>query len=74
MIQEWHCDYIYDVDALIGEDCYVSSEPNSSTSPVYVSDAALSHVSFGLAILVCLMFLMTVGFMYNNMTDKKPWH
>lgn len=45
---------------------------NSSSTPLYVQDAG--NVLFLLTILLCLMFLMVVGFVYNNMTNKKPWH
>lgn len=44
----------------------------SSSTPIFVQDAG--NVSFLLTILISLMFLMVVGFVYNNMTDKKPWH
>lgn len=45
---------------------------STSTSPLYVQDAG--NLSFLLTILISLMFLMVVGFVYNNMTNKKPWH
>lgn len=40
-------------------------------SPLITQDAG--NISFALAILIVLMFLMVVGFMYNNLTKKKPW-
>lgn len=45
---------------------------NSSSTPFYTQDAG--NVLFLLTILISLMFLMVVGFVYNNMTNKKPWH
>lgn len=45
---------------------------STSTSPLFVQDAG--NLSFLLTILISLMFLMVVGFVYNNMTNKKPWH
>jgi len=45
---------------------------NSSSSPFFTQDAG--NLSFLLTILISLMFLMVVGFVYNNMTNKKPWH
>lgn len=45
---------------------------STSTNPLFVQDAG--NLSFLLTILISLMFLMVVGFVYNNMTNKKPWH
>lgn len=51
---------------------FTATVVSTSTSPLYVQDAG--NLSFLLAILISLMFLMVVGFVYNNMTNKKPWH
>jgi len=46
-------------------------ECHATSTPVYVQDAG--NVSFALSILIGLVFIMVAGFMYNNMTSKKPW-
>lgn len=51
---------------------FTATVVSTSTSPLYVQDAG--NLSFLLTILISLMFLMVVGFVYNNMTNKKPWH
>jgi len=43
----------------------------ASSSPIYVQDSG--NISIGLGIITTILFLMVVGFMYNNMTRKKPW-
>jgi len=53
-------------------DSFTATVTSTSTSPLYVQDAG--NLSFLLTILISLMFLMVVGFVYNNMTNKKPWH
>jgi len=44
---------------------------SASSSPIYTQDAG--NLSIGLAILIVGMFLMVAGFIFNNMTSKKPW-
>lgn len=51
---------------------FTATVVSTSTSPLFVQDAG--NLSFLLTILISLMFLMVVGFVYNNMTNKKPWH
>jgi len=43
----------------------------STSTPIYSQD--LGTVSFELGVIIVGMFLMIVGFMFNNMTQKKPW-
>lgn len=43
----------------------------SSTSPLYVQDSGT--LAFGSAIQIVLLFLMVVGFVFNNMKSKKKW-
>ncbi len=50
----------------------VATVANSSSTPFYTQDTG--NILFLLTILISLMFLMVVGFVYNNMTNKKPWH
>lgn len=45
---------------------------NATSSPVYIQDSG--NISIGLAIIIVMLSLMVVGFMYNNITRKKPWH
>jgi len=44
----------------------------ATSSPFYIQDSG--NLSFGLTILIVGMFLMVAGFMYNNLTRKKPWY
>ena len=44
----------------------------ATSTPVYIQDAG--NLSLGVTIIIVLLFLMTVGFLFNNMTTKKPWH
>jgi len=41
----------------------------ASSSPLYTQDSG--NLSLGLAIIIVILFLMVVGFMYNNMKQKK---
>lgn len=47
----------------------VTSDGLASTTPT------IGDLSVGLAIIIVLMFLITIGFIWNTMTDKKkqPW-
>ena len=46
-----------------------STSFDSSTT----TEAYLGSLAVGQGILIVLLFLMVVGFMYNNLTSKKPW-
>jgi len=43
----------------------------STTSPILFQDAG--NISFGLAVIATLIFLMAIGFAFNSMKSKKPW-
>jgi hypothetical protein len=75
MMNTWHCDTS---GTLIGtvltesEDCYVTSSSSASLGMASTTEA-VHTVAFGLAILIGIAFLMVVGFMFNTMSNKKPW-
>ena len=49
-------------------------EPPASTSTSATStEAMLSSVAVGLDIIIVLLFIVVIGFMFNNLNDKKPW-
>lgn len=45
---------------------------NSTSSPCITQDSG--NISLGLAIIIVVLFLMVVGFIFNNISKKKPWH
>jgi len=45
----------------------------TSTTATTSIETLLGTLNFGIAIIITILFLMVVGFMYNNMTRKKPW-
>lgn len=71
MFGPWHCTGSLQ-NALAGTYAVVQYVPYD-TRVVSSSTASLSDVSFALAIIIVILFLMVIGFMYNNMTHKKPW-
>lgn len=44
---------------------------NSSYS---IDSSLLKGINLGLSVIIVLGFLMVVGFIWNNLTKKKPWH
>jgi len=34
----------------------------------------LGSISFGIAIIIGLMFLYFIGWIFNKLNSKKPWH
>lgn len=47
---------------------------SSDGSATSTQSATLVDIAFGLALIITLLFLMVCGFMYNNITSKKPWY
>lgn len=47
----------------------VTNTSNSSSSPFYVQDSGI--VSFGLGLIITILFLMVIGMIFNSMTNKK---
>jgi len=46
----------------------------SGTTTVATStEALLGTIAFGQGIQIVILFLMVIGFLYNNMSKKKPW-
>jgi len=48
-----------------------SSCGSSTSTPCYSQDSG--NLTFALAILIVISFLMVTGFAYNSITSKKPW-
>jgi len=45
----------------------------TSTATTTVATDVLGAISFQLAIIIVMIFLMVVGFLFNNMKQKRPW-
>lgn len=63
-------------EAVYYEVTYVTSTSTSligsaSSSPLYTQDSG--NLSLGLALIITIISLAFVGFLFNNMTKKKPW-
>lgn len=71
---DWPCGWFYPFSAHYADPSACSGGGGGATSTSATStEALLGSIAFGQAILICLVFLMVVGFMWNNMTLKKPW-
>lgn len=70
-VTRWTCTYQSASTTICDATATTTSSLISSSTVLTTQDAG--NVSFLLAILNTLMFLMVVGFMYNNITLKKPW-
>jgi len=68
MITEWNCEAL---DAT-NTHCY-STASTFSNVVATTTDSYLGSLAFGSAVVVVLLSLISVGFIYNNMSNKKPW-
>ena len=53
--------------------CYELNSSSSTSTSATSTEAILSSVAVGLDIIIVLLFIVVLGFMFNNLNDKKPW-
>jgi len=46
---------------------------SSTTTTATSTEAILGSISFGLAIIITILFIAVIGYVYNKITPKKPW-
>jgi len=60
----------------VTEDCGGEPEPTSTSSPstqATSTEALLTSISFGLTIIIVILSIFTIGYIWNNLTKRKPW-
>lgn len=61
--------YVYGVDSYVPPD----NEQIIATTSIATTEEILSSISFGLTIIIVLLFTIFTGYLYNSVNSKKPW-
>ena len=73
----YHCENNVKADLYRTSNIYITyKEPTISTSTgttTSMTNTMLGSINVGLAIIVTLLFIIIIGFIFNNIDLKKPW-